>query len=153
LEDYWTSINAFVDEVDGAAGNLGSVVEGLVLGVEAGEGGEQRGVDVEDAVGKGLDEGGRDDAHVAGEADEVDVVVIEAGDHFGVVVGTFAAGGGDDDGGEAEVSGGGEAGGVFDVGEDYGDFGVQEAMGIDGAVDGEEVRASAGEEDAESVHR
>ncbi len=152
LQDDDAVVDGFVDEVDGAAGYLGSVVEGLVLGVEAGEGGEERGVDVEDAVGEGLDEGGRDDAHVAGEADEVDLVVVEAGDHLGVVVGALAAGGGDGDGGQAEVSGGGEAGGVFDVGEDYGYFGVVEAVILDRAVDGEEVRASAGEEDAEFLH-
>ena len=40
LEDDDTVVNGFVDEVDGAAGDFGSVVEGLLLGVEAGEGGE-----------------------------------------------------------------------------------------------------------------
>src|SRR6266851_586618 len=85
-------------------------------------------------------------------ADEIDLMVAEAGDHLGVVVGALAAGGGDGDGGQAEVSGGGEAGGVFDVGEDYGYFGVVEAVILDRAVDGEEVRASAGEEDAEFLH-
>ena len=108
-------------------------------------------MDVEDSVGEGCDEGRRDDAHVSGEADEVDVVVMELGDHLGVVVGALAASGGDGQGGETEVSGGGEAGGGFDVGEDDGDLGVETVFG-DGAVDGEKVGASAGEENAESVH-
>ena len=124
LQDDDAVVYGLVDEVDGAAGDFRSVVEGLVLGVEAGEGGEQRWMDVEDAVGEGRDEGRRDDAHVAGEADEVDVVVMELGDHFGVVIGALAACGGDGEGGEAEVAGGGEAGGGFDVGEDDGDLGV-----------------------------
>ena len=147
LEDDDAVVYGLVDEVDGAAGDPGSVVEGLVLGVEAGEGGEQRRVDVEDAVGEGCGEGWRDDAHVSGEADEVDVVVVELGDHLGVVVGAFAACGGDGHGGEAEVASGGQAGGGFDVGEDDGDLGLETAFG-DGAVDGEEVGAASGEEDA-----
>ena len=101
-------------------------------------------MDVEDAVGEGLDEGGRDDAHVAGEADQIDVVVVELSDHLGVVVGTPATCGGDGKGGQAEVLSGGEAGGGFDVGEDDGDLSVEAAFG-DGAVDCEEVGASAGE--------
>ena len=137
-------VYGLVDEVDSAAGDFGSVIEGLMLGVEAGEGGEQRGVDVEDAVGEGLDKGGGDDAHVAGEADQIDVVVVELGDHLGVVVGTLTTCRGDGEGGDAEVVGCGEAGGGFDVGEDDGDLGVEAAFG-DGAVDCEEVGASAGE--------
>src|SRR5271165_3142753 len=46
LGDYWAGVEGFVDEVDGAAGDLYSVAEGLLLGVEAGEGGQQRRVDV-----------------------------------------------------------------------------------------------------------
>ena len=104
-------------------------------------------MDVEDAVGEGRDEGGRDDAHVTGEADEIDVVVVELGDHLGVVIGALAASGWDGESGQAEVAGGGEAGGVFDVREDDGDFGVEAVFG-DGAVDGEKVGTASGEEDA-----
>ena len=40
LEDDDAVVYGLVDEVDGATGDLGSVVEGLVLGVEAGKGRE-----------------------------------------------------------------------------------------------------------------
>jgi len=91
LEDDGTVVEVFVDEVDGASGDFDSVIEGLPLGSEAGECGEQRGVNVDDAVGEGGDEAGREQAHVAGEADEVDIVGAECGDHVGVVRGAGPA--------------------------------------------------------------
>lgn len=148
LQDDDAMVDSFVDEVNGAAGDVGTVVEGLLLGAEAGEGGKQRGMDVKDAVGEGLHEGGRDDAQVAGEADDIDAMLVEAGDHLGVVVRAFAPGGGDGEGGEIEIAGGCETWSVFDVGEDYGDLGAGEAVVADGCRDGQEVGASAREKDA-----
>ena len=60
LENDGAVVKALVDEVDGAAGDFDAEIEGLGLGVEAGEAGQQAGVDVKDAVGEGLDEGRRD---------------------------------------------------------------------------------------------
>src|SRR5579884_686661 len=60
LQDDDAMVELLVDEVHGAAGDLHSVFEGLHLRVEPGEGGQQRGVDVEDALRKGLDESGRE---------------------------------------------------------------------------------------------
>ena len=45
--------------------------ERLADRVEAGEGGQQGGVDVDDAVAEAGDEGGAEQLHVAGEDDEV----------------------------------------------------------------------------------
>ena len=47
--------------------------ERALVGVEAPEVGQQRGMDVEDPAAPPLDEGGAQDAHEAGEADEFDV--------------------------------------------------------------------------------
>ncbi len=58
LEDDGTMVEVLVDEMYGAAGDFDAVVEGLLLGVEAGEGGQQGGMNVEDAIGEGGDEGG-----------------------------------------------------------------------------------------------
>ena len=69
LKDDGAGVEIFVDEVDGAAGEFYAVVEGLLLRFEAGERGEERGMDVEDALGEGGYEEGRKEAHVAGEAD------------------------------------------------------------------------------------
>ena len=153
LEDDGAMIEVLVDEVDGAAGDFDSVIERLLLGVEARECGQQRGMDIEDAVGEGGDEAGREQAHVTGEADEVDVVSAEADNEVGVVLGAGAAFGDEYGGGEVEVAGGGDALCFGGVGEDDGDFDVVEAAFADGAGNGKEVGAAAGEEDAEAQGR
>jgi hypothetical protein len=147
LENDDAVIDGFVNKVDGAASDFDSELQCLFLRVEAGEGRQQRRVDVEDAVGEGGDELRRDDAHVACETDEIDVVLVKVGDHLGVVLGALAASGGDAEGGDAELAGSGEAGSVVDVGEDDGDLHAEEPLVADGLGDGEEVGASAGEED------
>ncbi len=43
-----------------------------------------------------------------------------------------------------------DSGGLGDVGDDDGDFGVLEAAGADGFGDGEEVGAAAGQKDTEA---
>lgn len=110
LEDDDAIVYLFVDEVNGAAGDFCAEVEGLGLGFEAGEAGEQAGVHVEDAVGEGLDEGRGDDAHVAGEADEVDLGLLELVDEFEVTVDGGAAGDGNMGCRETELACGGKAG-------------------------------------------
>lgn len=152
LEDDDAMVELFVDKVDCAAGDFCTVGEGLPLGVQAWEGGQERWMDVEDAIWEGLDEVGGEQAHVAGEEDEVDAGLVEMDDEGVVVFGAFAAIGGDGLGGEAEGSGGLETGGLGAVREHDGDLGLGEAALGDGAMDGEEVRAATGEEDAETVH-
>jgi len=53
LQDDGACVEIFVDEMDGAAGEFHAVVERLLLGFEAGEGREERGMNIEDALGKG----------------------------------------------------------------------------------------------------
>ena len=45
LQDDGAVVEVLVDEVHGASGDLYAVFEGLLLGVESGERGQQRGVD------------------------------------------------------------------------------------------------------------
>lgn len=59
LENDGAVVEVFIDEVHSAASDFHSVIEGLLLGVEARESGQQRGVNVEDAVGESGDESGR----------------------------------------------------------------------------------------------
>ena len=79
LQDDDAVIQMLVDEVHRAAGDLHAVVEGLGLRLEAGEGGQQRRMNVEDAVGEGVDEFRREQAHVAGQADQIHVVRAQGG--------------------------------------------------------------------------
>ena len=149
LQDDDSVVELLVDEVDGASGYLYSVVEGLLLGVEAGEGGEQRWMDVEDALREGLDELGREQAHVACQAHQVHIMRAQGGDDFFIVFGALAAFGFDGDGVEAPVACGSEAGCVGFIRDDYGDLASFKFSGGDVIGDGEEVGASSGEEDAE----
>src|SRR5437899_3884978 len=79
LQNDGAGVEILVDEVDGTAGEFYAVVEGLFLRFQAGERGEKRWMDVENALGEGGYEKGREEAHVAGEADEIDLVFVEDG--------------------------------------------------------------------------
>jgi len=149
LQNDCAVVQVLIDKMDGATGYFYAVFEGLSLCFEAGKGGKQRGVDVEDAVGEGGDELGRKQAHVSGKADQVDVVSLEAGDDIGVVVGAGAALGDEEMMREAAFGCGFEAAGIGNVGDDDGDFCSLQAALADGLGNGEEVGAAAGEEDAE----
>ena len=72
-------------------------------------------MDVENAIGKGGDEAGREQAHVAGQADEVDTVVAQAGNHVGIVLGALAAFGDKDCVRQTQLTCRGDAGSVGDI--------------------------------------
>ena len=118
-------------EVDHHAGGRALAGEGLLPrpldGVGAGELAGEGGVEVDDAVGEPAEEAHREDAHPAGEDDEVGP---EAGDDVGeagVVVGAgLARVAPDVDGGDAGGAGPHEGVGVGLVGHD-GDDGGREA--------------------------
>src|SRR5258708_36268333 len=138
LQDDGAGVEIFVDKVDGASGELDAVIEGLLLRFEAGEGRQERRVNIDDALGKGGYEEGGEKAHVAGEADEIDFVFVEYGGDLAGVGFAFKAFGGD--GARGNVAGGGalEAGGTGLGGNYGGDFGVRGAArggSIGGRVD------------------
>ena len=143
-------VEVLVDKMNRAAGDLDAVVEGLGLRFEAGKGRQKRGVDVENAVGVGGDELRGEQAHVAGQADEVDAVRAQAGENVGVVFGAGAALGDKERVVQAEIAGGGEAGSIGDVGDDDGDFDAGQAAFADRSGDGEEIGSAAGEKNAEA---
>ena len=91
LRDDGAAVQSLVNEVDGAAAHFDAVGDGLSLRVEAGEGGEQTRMDVQDAPAKNFDEGGREHAHETGEADEFDVVCLQGGDDLAFVFGARCA--------------------------------------------------------------
>jgi hypothetical protein len=84
-------VKIFIDKVHRAAGDFNAVFEGLGLPVESGKGRQQRWMNIENAMRKGGDEERRKQAHVAGQADQIDFVLMQAGDHVGVVLGALAA--------------------------------------------------------------
>ena len=76
LEDDRAGVEGFVDEVNGAAGDLDAVFERLSLRVESGKCGQQAWVNIDDAVGKGAYEIARQEPHIAGEANKLDIAAF-----------------------------------------------------------------------------
>src|SRR5579863_1109182 len=128
LQDDGSGVEIFVDKMDGAAGEFDAIFEGLALRLEAGERREERRVNVEDATGEGGDEIRGEKAHVAGEADEIDFMLVEDGDDLAVVGFALKAFGGDGASGDASGFGAVEAGSAFAIADDDGDFGVGNAV-------------------------
>jgi len=152
LADDGAGIHAGIHEMDGAAGDLDAMVEGLLPSFEAGEGGEEGWVDVDDAAGEGAQKVAFEDAHEAAKHDEVHLGVLQGGDEglFGrfVQLGAEFAGG-DELGGDLALAGVGEDAGWFDIAQDDGDQGG-DAAGGDGVGDGEEIGALAGTEETDA---
>lgn len=153
LHDDGAAVQALVHQVDGAAADLHPVLEGLRLGVDAGKGREQAGVDVEDAPRKGRHEIRREQAHVAGQADPIDARPAQGGDQLRLVAGAIGlAAVGDGERRQPALPRPVEAGGRRHVAGDQGDLGRQLAP-QHGVVQRQEVAAAPREQDAEAVHR
>lgn len=74
------------DEVGGGADDLNAALESLVVGLGALEGGQEGVVDVDDLAGHDLAELGGEDLHVAGEDDELDVVLGDELEDLGLLL-------------------------------------------------------------------
>ena len=75
LGDDRAGVDALVDEVHGHARDLDAVGHGLLDGADAGEGREERRVDVDDALREAREERRVEELHVAGEHDELDAAL------------------------------------------------------------------------------
>src|ERR1051325_2648972 len=84
-----STVPPFVYEVHRAARDLDAVRERLPLRVQAGERGQQAGMDVQHALRVGAQEAGREQAHEAGEAHPLDAVLAESGDDRRLVRGSI----------------------------------------------------------------
>lgn len=71
LEENRAGIHPGIDVVNGAAGFGDSGIECLAPCCDSGKGGKEGGVDIEDRLGKSLQQGVFDEAHEPGEADEI----------------------------------------------------------------------------------
>lgn len=159
LQDDGAGVGTFIDKVDCATGDLGTIVEGLFPASDAREGWQEGGVDVEDAPLKVVQEGGLHDAHVACQDNDVDLEGVEVrkdallsiGIQFGPVGGMVDPRGGDVVAGRTL-----ENASIGDIGDDAGDFGV-EGSRVNGILDGLHIAAGARAEDSNaevlSAHR
>lgn len=150
LHDDGAVIEFVIDEMHCAAGDPDPISEGLFLRLETWKSRQQRRMNVNDAVWESGDKAGREEAHVPGQADQIHMMLFEAAENIGVVCFSRAPLGGVERRGQPEFLGRGQAGGAGDVGDDDGNLHTGQAAGPDGIRDGQEVRAAAGEEDAEA---
>src|SRR3954471_9432215 len=90
LDDHRPGIDPLVDEVDADAGDVGPGRQRLADRVEAGEGGQQGGVNVDDAIAEARDEGRAEQLHVAGEDDQVGAALLDPLGHRGVALAAIA---------------------------------------------------------------
>ena len=144
LGDDGAAIELGGNEVHGAAREAAAFVDGALVGVQAGEGGQQGGMDVDGLIGKAAAKLGREDAHITGEQHEVGRVAGHHLEHGLVEIG--AAGvvfGINGSGMDALLCRPGQAGGLGVVGEHGGD--VQ--IGDIGLYHGLHIAAAAGNED------
>ena len=80
LENGWSAINDFVDDMDGTPCNTYPVFQSLPLGVESGKGRQKRWVNIDDVVGIGREQGSGHDFHIPGKNDQVHSAASETGD-------------------------------------------------------------------------
>ena len=85
LRDDGAGVEKFVDEMHRAAAEFHAVFERLALRFQAGKRGQQRRVNIQDASAIGGDEIGREQAHEAGQADQVHARVVKRRDDHAVV--------------------------------------------------------------------
>ncbi len=91
MQDDDAVVELIIHKVNGAAGDFYAVLECLLLRVEAWKGRQQRWMNIEDAIGKGGDEVRRQEAHVAGEANESTRCARRHAISVGVMLGARAA--------------------------------------------------------------
>lgn len=78
LRDDRAMIHFLIDEVDCCPGDADAVLQRLALGMSAGERGQQRGVDIDDPLGKGADEERSQDTHETRQDHQLDLMGVEA---------------------------------------------------------------------------
>lgn len=81
LNNDWAGIDSGIDEVDGTAGNPSAVLQGLLLRIQTGKGGQQGRVDVHDAAGKSVEKLMGDQPHETGQHDQIHIGFGQAGNH------------------------------------------------------------------------
>jgi len=127
-------VHAFVDQVDGTAGEFNAGAKGLAGGMRTWEGGEQSGVYIEDAVGEGVEEAISQHAHKPCQAHEVRLILLEQLDEqCFIILSIFSALMGDEEGGDAGFSSAHQGMGGSDVGDHqaYFSWGVRHIEVVD----------------------
>jgi len=142
LQDDGAGVESLVHEMHGASREFRAVLEGLALGFESRKRGQERRMNIQDASAKSLHKIGREQSHVAGEADEIDSFLLQRGDDLAVIGFAFEALGWNDASVDAARAGAFDAGSAFAMADDDGNLSVGNAAGGDTICKGFEIRAA-----------
>jgi hypothetical protein len=151
LHDDRPMIELFVDKVHGASGDSDPIGESLTLRVETGKGGQQRRVDVENALREGAHKLHRQQSHVASETDEINLVRLQTGDDLGIVLGALPSSRLNHLGRESCTPGSRNSGRIAPVGDYNGNLHTGQAPLRDSLGDGKKVGAPAGKQDSQTM--
>ena len=153
------------DEMDGAAGYFYAGVESLLDGMEAakdGDGsavaggvgaadaivGQEGGVNVDDAARELGEEGGAENAHPAGQHEQINLEELQPGGQFGLAF--LAVVPGQVHSLQVMLMSAFQAVGVYVVADDQYDFNAGEFVALDGIDQGLEVAAGTGDQDSQA---
>jgi len=151
LDEDGAGIGSAIDDMDRTTSDFCAIFEGLLPGGNAGEGGQERRMDIEDPVGEGGQKSGFYDAHKAGQSDDLRSPGLKGGDllAFGFALQfRFERGGADEFGRDSVLAGAGEDKGGFDIRNNTDDTGVETAGG-DGIDQGLAITAFAGSQNGD----
>lgn len=144
LGDDGAAIELGGNEVHGAAREAAAFVDGALMGMQAGESGQQGGMDVDGLIGKAAAKLGREDAHITGEQYKVGRVAGHEFEHGLVEIGAAGEVFGIEGGGmDALLCRPGQARGLGVVGKHGGDVQIGD-IGLDHGL---HIAAAAGNED------
>ena len=79
LPDDRTGVDPLIDEVQGATGDLGAVVQRLTDRMKPGKGGKERGMNIHESPLVMPDESGGQEAHKTGQGDQINVRFLKEG--------------------------------------------------------------------------
>src|SRR6059058_1427928 len=151
LHDDGARVEVFVHEMHGAAGEFHPVFQRLALRFEARKRRQQRRMNIQDAIRKLGHEIGREQAHVAGKANQVDFVLVENGPNLTVVDFALQPFRGNHARGDATRFGAIDSRSTSAIADDNGDFRVRDAARSHGFRQSFKVRAAAAQEHANAL--
>ena len=77
LGNDWPAVDTLIDEVDGTAGDLDSIIQSLLPSLQSRERRKQRGVDIHDSTSKGAQEFAFENAHEPRHDDQINLGVAQ----------------------------------------------------------------------------
>lgn len=152
LRDDYAMIEVFIDEMNGAAADLNTVFERLPLRVETWKCRQQRRMNVQNPIWECRKEGGRDEPHVSGEADQIHLMLAQTSDDRSVMLAAAESFALDYVRIQAAIFCRFDAWNIRFVGDYDCNFRAGNLPCGDIVGDGEEVGAASGEQDSKALH-